>query len=359
LLPGLAVAEQLAAAVPRLRITFAGGGKDFERRLVAAAGFDYFPLSCCPLPRGAREAVSFVVENLAGYLAAKRFLKQQQVCGVVGLGGYASVPMGRAAVRCRIPLVLLEQNVLPGRATRWLAPAASLVCTSFPQTQAELHCRGSLRLTGNPIRAIRPSTAALELPAGKPGGQLLVLGGSRGAGSLNENVPRAIYKAGAALTGWRIIHQSGDTGLSSTRQLYEKLGIPAVVRGFVADLPDVLAASDLAVCRAGGTTLAELAAAGVPAILIPYPHAADDHQRSNADVFVAAGGAMLLDERELPGRLDDRLAAAIASLAGGSERRVAMAAALRRLARPQAAADVAALVWSLLSSQPCRRAVAA
>ena len=102
---------------------------------MAAAGFDYYPLPCRPLPRGAREAVSFVVENFAGYLAAKRFLKEEQVGAVVGLGGYASVPMGRAAVRRRIPLILLEQNVLPGRATRWLAPAAALLCTSFPQTR--------------------------------------------------------------------------------------------------------------------------------------------------------------------------------------------------------------------------------
>ena len=118
LFPGLAVAEQLAAAIPRLRITFAGSGKEFERRHVAAAGFDYCPLPCRPLPRRAREAVSFVLENFVGYLAAKRFLKEEQVGAVVGLGGYASVPMGRAAVRRRIPLVLLEQNVLPGRATR-------------------------------------------------------------------------------------------------------------------------------------------------------------------------------------------------------------------------------------------------
>lgn len=131
LFPGLAVAEALAAGAPGLRITFAGGGKDLERRLMAAAGFDYYPLPCRPLPRGAREAISFVVENLAGYLAAKRFLKEEQVGAVVGLGGYASVPMGRAAVRRRIPLILLEQNVLPGRATRWLAPAATLLCAAF------------------------------------------------------------------------------------------------------------------------------------------------------------------------------------------------------------------------------------
>jgi UDP-N-acetylglucosamine--N-acetylmuramyl-(pentapeptide) pyrophosphoryl-undecaprenol N-acetylglucosamine transferase len=364
LFPGLAVAEALAAAIRPLRITFTGGGKESERRLVTAAGFDYYPLPCRPLPRGPREAVSFILENFAGYLAAKRFLKEEQVAAVVGLGGYASVPMGRAAAARGIPLVLLEQNVLPGRATRWLAPKATLLCTSFPQTQSKLRYRCPLRVTGNPIRRIRPSSGSLRgrtaaSSAADRDGQLLVLGGSRGARSLNENVPRAVYKAADRMAGWQILHQSGEADLSATRQLYHKLGVRAVVRPFVVDLPGALAASDLAVCRAGGTTLAELAAAGLPAILLPYPQAADDHQRKNADVFVQAGGALLLDERDLPGRPDDHLAEALASLAVQSDRRAFMAAAMHSLARPRAAADVAALVWSVVSSQACRSRVAA
>ena len=134
LFPGLAVAEQLAAMIPLVRITFCGGGKPFEREWSAAAGFDYFALPARPLPHGAREAVSFVVENLAGYLAARRFLREESVAAVVGLGGYASVPMAHAAARRRVPLVLLEQNAVPGKATRWLARRASLVCTAFEET---------------------------------------------------------------------------------------------------------------------------------------------------------------------------------------------------------------------------------
>ena len=160
---------------------------------------------------------------------------------------------------------------------------------------------------------------------------------------LNENVPRAIYKAGAALAGWQVLHQAGEAELAATRQLYEKLGLEAVVCGFASNLPAVLSASHLAVCRAGGTTLAELAAAGVPAILLPYPHAADDHQRKNAEVFVAAGGAVLLDEREVPGRLDDHLAAVLAVAGrrggsavgdGGRDARARSAAGRRERGRP-------------------------
>ena len=119
----------------------------------------------------------------------------------------------------------------------------------------------------------------------------------------------------------------------------------------MADLPELLAGSSLAVCRAGGTTLAELAAAATPAVLLPYPHAADDHQRKNADVFVAAGAPHLLDEREIAGRLDDHLAELLDRVLGDADGRAIMAHAMRRLARPQAAAHVATLVWSLVSSQ--------
>jgi UDP-N-acetylglucosamine--N-acetylmuramyl-(pentapeptide) pyrophosphoryl-undecaprenol N-acetylglucosamine transferase len=381
LFPGLAVAERLVAEIRRLRITFAGSGKEFERRLVAAAGFEYYALPCRPLPRRARETVSFVLENVAGYLAAKRFLKDAQVAGVVGLGGYASVPMGRAAVKCRVPLVLLEQNVLPGRATRWLAPAAAVVCTSFAQTGDELHQRAVVRVTGNPIRRIGEAVAEPGVAAPSRPCQLLVLGGSSGARSLNENVPRALYKAAAAENcpnfrpsppretqkiglspfplapgtsepaGWRILHQTGDADLAATRELYRKLDIDATVSSFVADMPAALLGSDLAICRAGGTTLAELAAAAVPCVLLPYPHAADDHQNKNAQVFAAAGGAVLLDERTVSGRLDDQLAEAVGRLVGDADRLAAMSAAMRTLARPHAAADVAALVWSVVSSQ--------
>ena len=136
LFPGLAVAEKLSANRPGVRITFAGTGKPLERRHVAAAGFDYVSLPSRPLPRRASEAISFVVENVAGYFAAGRLLDEENVAGVVGLGGYASVPMGRAAARRRLPLVLLEQNVVPGKANRWLSRFASLVCTSFAADRA-------------------------------------------------------------------------------------------------------------------------------------------------------------------------------------------------------------------------------
>ncbi len=349
LFPGLAVAGRLVGEIPRVRISFVGSGKQFERRQVAAAGFEYLALPCRRLPKGAREAFSFVVENLAGYLAAGRFLDEHRVAAVVGLGGYASVPMARAASRRNLPLVLLEQNAVPGRATQWLARSAVLVCAGLAQTRANLRCRCPVRVTGTPIRDGFGGSRA-----DGPRRQLIILGGSNGARSINQNVPRALYKAGGKLAGWKVIHQSGEAELEATRELYRKLGLEAQVAGFIAPLPEALAASDLAVCRAGGTTLAELSAAAVPTVLLPYPDATDDHQRRNAEVFTKAGGSVTLDERRLAGRLDNHLADAMRGLLGDPHRRARMSAAMRRLARPNAAAEVANLILELVQSRPGR-----
>jgi UDP-N-acetylglucosamine--N-acetylmuramyl-(pentapeptide) pyrophosphoryl-undecaprenol N-acetylglucosamine transferase len=386
LFPGLAVAEQLSAMIPRVRITFCGGEKPFERQAVERAGFDFFSLPSRPLPHGAREAFSFVVENLAGYIAARRFLREEHVTAVVGLGGYVSVPMGRAAIRSHMPLVLLEQNAVPGRATRWLAHKATLVCAAFNETVAGLRCHCPVRVTGNPIRfgfdrdtcltLSKISALAEENGEGESGRggdseiptsrshwalkgparearscQLLILGGSGGAHSLNENVPRALYKIRRQLADWRIVHQSGQADLDATKLLYEKLALPATVMPFISDVPAVLRTTDLAICRAGGTTLAELSAAGVPAVLLPYPHAIDDHQLANARHFSADGGCVTIDEREISDPLDDRLADVLCFLLANDTLRERMSAAMHNLARPTAARDVADLIWSIVSSR--------
>jgi UDP-N-acetylglucosamine--N-acetylmuramyl-(pentapeptide) pyrophosphoryl-undecaprenol N-acetylglucosamine transferase len=387
LFPGLAVADQLSAMIPRARITFFGGDKPFERREVSRAGFDHIALPSRPFPRGARDAVSFVVENLAGYLTASRFLRDERVAAVIGLGGYTSVPMGRAAIRRDVPLVLLEQNAVPGRATRWLARGATLVCTAFEEANAGLRCRCPVRVTGNPIRfgfdcdtrvmlstiageSERVGDALVELSGCSdkespslplslspplqlqvPRSQLLILGGSGGARSLNESVPKALYKIRRQLAGWRIVHQAGEADVDATESLYQKFGLPATVTPFVDDMSQTLRSTDLAICRAGGTTLAELSAAGVPAVLLPYPHATDDHQLANARHFSADGGCVTIDEREISDRLDDRLADVLCFLLANDKLRERMSKAMHGLARPTAAQDVAELIWSIVSSR--------
>ena len=342
LFPGLAVAEHLWKRMPQARITFAGSGKSFEQQTVEQAGFAYLPVRCCPAPRRLRDVATFVIENVKGYQTARRFVVREAVDAVVGLGGYASVPMSRAAVNCRVPLVLLEQNAAPGRATRWLARRAAAVCLALPDAGACLPTRCAITVTGNPLRSGFVATD----PRHK---QLLVLGGSGGARTLNQQVPAALAHARGSLQGWRIVHQTGIGNAAATQQLYQELGIPAEVVEFIADMPAMLRATGLAVCRAGGTTLAELAAAGVPAVLLPYPHAVDDHQRCNAGVFCRAGGAILIDEREHVGRVDRELAQTLAPLSTDEAARERMAAGMHSFAHPRAAQEVAEIVLKLIA----------
>jgi UDP-N-acetylglucosamine--N-acetylmuramyl-(pentapeptide) pyrophosphoryl-undecaprenol N-acetylglucosamine transferase len=220
--------------------------------------------------------------------------------------------------------------------------------------------RSRVRTTGTPVRreflrqrgAAQARLAETEM-AGSTARQprLLILGGSGGARALNQHVPPAIYKAHAALAGWEIVHQTGERDETTTAALYAKLGIRAQVSPFFDDLAALVAGSDLAISRAGGSTLAELAVCAVPAILLPYPHATGDHQRKNADLVVAAGAARLVDERELNGRLDHALAAQIIALADNAPLRKRMADNLARVARPQAARQVAQYVVDVLAGR--------
>jgi UDP-N-acetylglucosamine--N-acetylmuramyl-(pentapeptide) pyrophosphoryl-undecaprenol N-acetylglucosamine transferase len=354
LFPGLAVAERLRRATRELRITFAGTGKAFETQHVRDAGYEYLPLACRPFPRRARDTLRFLTDNLTGYYVARRYLNSQRVSLVVGLGGFVSVPAARAAASLAIPCVLLEQNAVPGRATRWLAPGAALVCSAFEDIAGHLRAGCRVRVTGNPLRPefFAPRTSATNLTDRLAGrGALVVLGGSGGAATLNQRAPLALYKAGAAVRDWQIVHQTGQRDFAATTLVYRKLGIKATVVPFVENLSGLLRTSRLAISRAGGTTLAELAASGVPAILLPYPQATDDHQLKNAEVFAAAGGARLLDERQLSGRLDNHLASAVVELATNPALRGKMASAIARLARPQATARVTKLIGLVLEDR--------
>jgi UDP-N-acetylglucosamine--N-acetylmuramyl-(pentapeptide) pyrophosphoryl-undecaprenol N-acetylglucosamine transferase len=362
LFPGLATAEALRRQAPHARITFAGGGSPFERRQVARAGFGYLSLSCRPLSRSPRlrdafalrpwRTIPFVFAHLRGYRQANRFLRVHPASAVVGLGGYASAPMAWAAAGQHVPLVLLEQNAVAGLATRWLAPSATLVCAAMDCCRVEIERHltsrlGKFRVTGTPIRS-----GFDQSPKPMRRRLLLVLGGSRGARSLNAHVPAALGRASPALSGWHVLHQAGDVDLDVIRRAYRGLGIRATVTRFIPDMPRAMAHAELAVCRAGGSTLAELAATGLPAVLVPYPHAAADHQTRNANAFVDAGGCELVESARRTGEdFEAALARAVSALVTDALRRAAMSSAMRGLARPDAARHVADFVLGLLEQR--------
>lgn len=347
--------------LPQATVTFIGSGKSFEQEHVAMAGFRYVTIPCQPTPRKPWHALRFIANNLAGYWTARWLLREQHVALVVGLGSYASAGTVRAAQNLQLPTLLLEANAVPGRATRWLAPAASLVCAAYPEVEAHLKPAVRLQITGTPVREAfiatrQPDACRLPLAARLAPRQLTILGGSGGAQRLNEMVPRALYKLGSALESWLVVHQCGAGQVSQTQELYKKLGINAVVVSFIDNLPDVLRATDLVISRAGGGTLAELAVTETPAVLVPYAAAMDDHQTENARRFATAGACRLVPEDDPAARLDDRLVRVLTSLVTNPEERATMSRRMQSLARPRAAADVASLIRELTRSQAHRAA---
>ncbi len=331
LFPGLALADALVAR--GVQVTFVGTAAGIEARVVPAAGY---PLRLLPGRQlrggGVARAVAGLASTAGGTLRALALLGELGPRLVVGVGGYASVAVVIAAALRRIPSVLLEQNVLPGAANRVLARIARRVCVGFAESIALLP-PGRAVHTGNPVRAdlIRPRPARA-----RPG--LLVFGGSAGAHRLNQAMLDALAALGPALAHLDVTHQTGAADLEAVRRAYAARGLAARVEPFIADMGAAYAAADLVVARAGATTCAELTAVGLPAILVPYPYATDDHQRRNAEVLVQAGAAEMILDTELHG---ERLAAALRSLLGDAGKRAAMAARARALGRPDAAERVA------------------
>lgn len=344
LFPGLAVAEAARRRDPATAILFVGSERGIEARVVPQTEFELVRLPIRPLRgRGSREKLAALGALGASVRRARAIVRDFAPDAIVGLGGYASAPAVVAGRMAGTPIVLLEQNARPGMTTRLLARLADRVCVSFPATAAQF-ASGKAVVTGNPVRwsAATPASAVGEDP--RAGGlDILLFGGSAGARRLNEAGP-AMARALADVEGVRITHQSGADAEASVRAAYEAAGVDADVRPFIIDMRAAYAAADLVICRAGATTVAELAALGKPAILVPYPYAADDHQRANAETLVGVGAARMVLDADATG---ERLAAEVRAL------RVpgvlsAMARQVRTLARPDAAERVLAVVDELV-----------
>ncbi|WP_428304587.1 UDP-N-acetylglucosamine--N-acetylmuramyl-(pentapeptide) pyrophosphoryl-undecaprenol N-acetylglucosamine transferase [Lacipirellula sp.] len=365
LYPGMAVAEHLRRLMPTALVTFAGTGAARERHTVRIAGHHYSTIPTHPMPRNPLQAVRFVTDNVAGYCAARWMLREQRVSLVVGLGGSTSVAVVRAAVARGIPVVLLEQNAVPGRTTRWLSRAAAMVCAAFEEVRPHLHVQAPMTVTGNPCRMVfedlykrtlgqaasvradlteRNAAGGLATNGPRRQNRLVILGGSGGARSLNESIPPALKRLGDRLHNWQIVHQTGDGQLQETESRYAQLGMKALAVTHIDEIASVLFASDLVVSRASGTTLAELALAGVPALLVPFPQAADNHQTANAKVFTSASACRMVDESQQSGALDAALARELDSLVSDHHLRVEMGRNMQKLARPQAASQIAGAI---------------
>ncbi|MGI9427522.1 MAG: UDP-N-acetylglucosamine--N-acetylmuramyl-(pentapeptide) pyrophosphoryl-undecaprenol N-acetylglucosamine transferase [Bythopirellula sp.] len=358
LFPGLAVAEHLTSLLPAARISFAGPGKPREKHTIRNAGYEHFTVPAQPIPQNPLQAFRFLTDNIAGYCAARWLLREQRVSLVVGLGGFTSTAVVRAAAARGIPFILLEQNAIPSQTTRWLSRASSLVCAAFEDVRPHLHVQASVAVTGNPSRPAfeqlyrRRIGVRDELQSSTDWTsrqkRLVVLGGSDGARSLNESMPGALKQLSDCLTDWHVIHQTGEGQLQETESRYHRHGVEALAVTFIDEIASVLFESDLVVCRSGGTALAELALAGVPALLVPYPDATDDHQLANAKVFTAAGASRFIDEQSQAGALDKALARELTPLLVEESQRHEMGFRMHSLARPDAAAEIATAISETL-----------
>jgi UDP-N-acetylglucosamine--N-acetylmuramyl-(pentapeptide) pyrophosphoryl-undecaprenol N-acetylglucosamine transferase len=333
--PALAVAAYLRRHdVPLLWL---GTRRGLEARLVPEAGYSLLTITISGL-RG-KNVATLVLAPFKLMLALWQSLVLMlriRPAAVLGMGGFASGPGGLAAWLLRIPLLLHEQNAILGLTNRLLAPLASRCMEAFPGTfgrPAAIH-------TGNPVRA---AIAALAVPRERMQGRngplrLLVLGGSLGAAALNRLVPEALGLLASESPGdVEVWHQAGGQHREATVERYAAVRVDARVEPYVDDMAAAYAWADLVICRAGAMTIAELAAAGVAAVLVPYPHAVDDHQTANAGYLLAAGAALLIQERDLT---PSGLAALLRELATQRPKLLEMADAARRLAKFDAAEQV-------------------
>jgi UDP-N-acetylglucosamine--N-acetylmuramyl-(pentapeptide) pyrophosphoryl-undecaprenol N-acetylglucosamine transferase len=322
-------------------VTFVGTAAGIEVRAVPAAGF---PLELIPGAQvrggGAVRMARGLATTAAGVVRALGLLRTLQPALVVGVGGYASVAMVLAARLRRIPVLLLEQNTVPGFASRSLGRVADRICVGFAEA-ARFFPPGRVVHTGNPVRAA--ILAAFSIP--HEGLGVLVFGGSQGARHVNDAVLAAAGRLGPALARCRIRHQTGTADHERVVAGWASLGITARVEPFVVDMGTAYAEADLVIARAGAMSCAEITARGLPAILVPYPHAADDHQRHNAEVLVAAGAARMILDRDLDG---DRLATVLRPLLDDGDLRTQMTAAARAAGRPDAALQVAQVCEALI-----------
>ena len=332
LFPGIALAETLASR--GARVTFVGTASGIETRAVPAAGY---PLRLVPGAQvrggGVARAARGLATTARGVQTGVALLGELRPDLVVGVGGYASVALVLAAALRRTPILLLEQNTIPGVASRALGRLARRVCLGFAEA-ARFFPAGRSIHTGNPLRAAVLATPPRSHPT--PG--LLVIGGSQGAHRLNERTVEAFALLGARAKGLRVLHQTGAADRDRIAAEYARLGVAARVEAFVADMGGAYADADLVLARAGAMSCAEITARGLPALLVPFPYAVDDHQRHNADVLVRAGAAEMVLERDLTAA---RLAAALARLVGEPATRMRMASASRAIGRPDAASRVA------------------
>jgi UDP-N-acetylglucosamine--N-acetylmuramyl-(pentapeptide) pyrophosphoryl-undecaprenol N-acetylglucosamine transferase len=346
--PGIAIAREIRRRHPVAELLFLGTERGLEMKIVPAEGFRLETIRISGLKgTGLLKQLKSLLAIPKSLLDARSIVRRFQPSVVVGVGGYSSGPPVLVAALLGIPAMLQEQNALPGLTNRLLARVVHRVATAFRECEAYFGDKAVL--TGNPVRA-----DFAEIP-GRSGGDsftLLVFGGSQGAQPINQSMIEALAILKPDLPNLKVIHQTGERDYSRIQQAYQAMNVDADVRPFFGDIPKQFAAADLLVCRAGATTLAEVTVAGKASILVPFPQAADDHQRKNAEALVHAGAAEMILQKDLSGPI---LAARICYYCENRDDLRRMEQNSRALGRPDATERIVDLLEELSGlRQPSR-----
>lgn len=360
-LPAIATAQALERLRPGIDVEFAGRAGSLEERLVSAAGYPFSVVRAFPLPRRLTPELLRVVPDVLGAVRhARSLLVETGARCVVSFGGYVALPLSLAARR-RVPLVLHEQNSRPGLANRVASRSAAHVAVTFPSSAERIRGRQRVRIVGNPVQehlrdldVARHRQGALDRLALDPGRRtMLVLGGSQGARSINRAVADA-HEAWRALD-LQVLHLTGERGHEEALAWWRAAGADpdadtSTIRvlPFLQDMSDAYASADLAVSRAGATTIAELSVLGIPSVLVPYPHATAQHQDSNAAALADCGAAVVVEDAALS---PDVVATLAASILEDPHRAGEMSRAARAWSRPDAAEALALVVLDAIGGR--------
>lgn len=343
--PGLALAACLQQQ--GVEVHWLGTDRGLESKLVPDSGFQLHRISIGGVRgKGLKTLLAAPYRILTAIIQSRRVIKQVNPDVIVGMGGFVSGPGGVAGWLSRCPLVIHEQNARAGATNKILSRFSRRVLEGFPDAFA---ANARVLVTGNPVRA---EIEAMPAPSGERVSQqrrfrLLILGGSLGAKPLNDLVPKAMALLGEDVRP-AILHQTGEKHLLEAKKSYQSTGVEADIQAFIKDMAAAYSWADMVLCRAGALTVAELCAAGKGAILVPYPHAVDDHQTANADYMVRGGAAVCVQQAELT---SDRLAEMLKHFVQDSVKCTSMAQAAYSLRKVQVAESMVKILRELITKQ--------
>jgi UDP-N-acetylglucosamine--N-acetylmuramyl-(pentapeptide) pyrophosphoryl-undecaprenol N-acetylglucosamine transferase len=349
LFPGIAVAQALKAANPNANVLFVGTDAPFEVATLKTYGFDHKAIISKPIKGGSPiDKITSTCIILVSLIQSLIILARFKPDFVLGVGGFSSFAVVLAAWILRIPRAIQEQNSIPGITNRLLARFSDTIFTAFETTKGMPSHK--IQYEGNPIRQTSPQTRESNRESDRKLNQaadinpddfiILVTGGSQGAASINTAFIRALEQM-TDLKGVHIIHQTGLADEARMRDAYQKIAVRSTVQAFFHDMPALQDIASLAITRAGASTISELSIKGVPAIFVPFPHAADDHQTYNAKVFEEKGAAIVIADSDLTGSL---LKTTLQALMADKQKLKQMGIAFKQLAMPDADKRIAAKI---------------